>query len=110
MKKLLQRFLLAPLDLILAVRLGVELRKHSSGQRIYIFDFDNTLARTAQLIAKQNSYKYAISDLSLYESMQRSLLTRQSRGSPCLVLSARPRSDRVFISKKLASAGIHVSV
>jgi hypothetical protein len=110
MKKLLLRLLLAPVDFSTAALIGSKLRIMYRGKRVYIFDFDNTLANTARLIAERQSYDYLVEELSLYESMRTFLLTRQQRGNPCVVLSARPRSDRTALIERLARDGIYVPV
>lgn len=110
MKKLLLHLLLVPLDLIRSVGIGLVFRKISGEARVYIFDFDNTLAGTAKLIAEKKSYRYDVEDLDLYESMLNYLIKRKKRGHHCLVLSARPQSDRELIKKRLLQANINVPV
>jgi hypothetical protein len=110
MKKLLLHLLLVPFELIRSVAIGIAFRKISGNSRIYIFDFDNTLAGTAKLIAKKESYKYDVQELELYSSMQKYLKKRKERGHHCLVLSARPRSDRTLLKKKLMQVNIDIPV
>jgi hypothetical protein len=110
MKKLFLRFLRAPHDFYVAVSIGIQLRKYDYYNRIYIFDFDNTIAATAKLIHERSTYNYDISDLLVYDRMRSYILARQRRGKVCLVLSARPRSDRAAIIERLAHADIHIPV
>jgi hypothetical protein len=110
MKKLLLHFLRAPYNFYIAALIGIKLRKYNFYSRIYIFDFDNTIAATANLISERSTYNYDISDLVVYDRMRSYILSRQQRGKMCLVLSARPRSDRTAIIKRLAHADIHIPV
>lgn len=110
MKKLLLHLLLVPHELIRSVGIGIFLRKISGEARIYIFDFDNTLAATAKLIAEKKSYKYDVQELQLYESMLNYLIKRKERGHHCLVLSARPKFDRELIKKRLLQVNIDIPV
>jgi len=110
MKKLLLHLLLVPYELIRAVGVGMVFRKLPGEARVYIFDFDNTLAGTAKIIAEKKSYKYDIQELPLYEPMLNYLMRRKERGHHCLVLSARPKSDRELIKIRLLQVNIDIPV
>jgi hypothetical protein len=110
MKKLLLQLLRAPLSLTAAIMVGVRLVSPERSEKIYVFDFDNTLARTADHIAKSGTYDYRIQELRLYSAMLSYLSVRLKRGHRCLVLSARPRYQRQDILELLESNGIYVDV
>lgn len=59
-------------------------------KRAYIFDFDNTIANTAQLIAS-NGYDYRFSDLMFYKKMATYVRNRKTRGDTIIILSARKK-------------------
>lgn len=57
-------------------------------KRLYLFDFDNTIANTAEII-KEKGYGYQFSELRFYKKMLDIISCRISRGNNVIILSCR---------------------
>tara|TARA_Y100001958_G_C21235203_1_gene561471 strand:+ start:1854 stop:2318 length:465 start_codon:yes stop_codon:yes gene_type:complete len=68
-------------------------------KRLYLFDFDNTLANTAEII-KEQGYGYQFSELRFYKKMLNIISCRISRGNNVMILSCR---NKKFKQKILSS-------
>jgi len=69
-------------------------------KRIAIFDFDNTLVNTAEVI-RIYGYSYEFSRLRFYEGMRNLLEQRREAGFDIMVLSARRSSSFVLVQNLL---------
>ena len=58
--------------------------------KLYIFDFDNTIVNTAELI-KTDGYKYDFYNLKIYKNTNSFIKNRIKRGHRVMILSKRKR-------------------
>lgn len=59
-------------------------------ERLYVFDFDNTLVNTAVVI-KEDGYDYDFDRLQFYRKMLSILIARRKRNCDVLILSCRSK-------------------
>jgi phosphoglycolate phosphatase-like HAD superfamily hydrolase len=69
--------------------------------KLVIFDFDNTLVNTGDVIRKYG-YDYSFESLSIYEGML-SILRSEMDGAECMILSARKRKWAGKIRKVISN-------
>ena len=98
------------IDLIKAIQDGFRISQTFTSPKLYVFDFDNTLVRTAEKINSENSYVYDIDELEYYENMVNSIKLRIARKNLCIVLSARNPRQKDELSTHLLNKRINVPV
>ena len=69
-------------------------------EKIYIFDFDNTLVNTAHLIYLKG-YNYDFHDLCFYPKISNILISRVLRSRRCIILSKRNKRYIPLIARHL---------
>lgn len=70
--------------------------------KLYIFDFDNTIVNTAELI-KTDGYKYDFNNLKIYKNSHLFIKNRIKRGHMVMILSKRKRIFEKKIQKFIKS-------
>lgn len=73
----------------------MSLKKYSE-KRLYVFDFDNTIANTAEII-KSRGYSYQFSELRFYRKMLEIVSCRIARGNNVVILSCRNKKFKEMI-------------
>jgi hypothetical protein len=80
-----------------------------SGKRLYLFDFDNTLVNTAEIIRK-HGYEYKFEYLRFYPRMLAYYRERQRRGHVCIVLTKRSHKSKGDIQAMFSRHGLRCIV